>query len=200
MMLFRNILITVSCLLLPGCAGYLNAWTNDPFQHQAVKGPTIYTMTGDRRTTVFNDRNSSMKYCAESLPDAVAAVAASSSASLSAQGLEGGAGGEAKMSDATTISLLQTFRRTEIAELSRQLGWSTCLAWAQGAIDNAQYHAILQDIISGSLEVMKTRAQQSLIAAPPAEKAKPDIKDEHKSNAKADPKADARPIVVTVQQ
>jgi hypothetical protein len=153
-------------LALSGCAGYLNAWTNDPLQHHSVGKPAVYTMTGDRRTAVFLKPSDGMHYCAESLPDAVAALAASSSASLKANGLKGGAGGEATITDATTVSLLQTFQRTEITELSRQLGWSTCLAWAQGAITNDQYHAILKDIVSGSLEIMKTRAsQQQNIAA-----------------------------------
>jgi len=186
--------IVVMTLLLPsfliqGCAGYLNAWTNDPFQRHKIKGSTVYTMTGDRRTAIVNDKNSNVRYCAESLPDGISALASSSTANIKAEGLKGGAGGGIDFSDKNAVSLMQTFQRTEIAELSRQLGWSTCLAWMQGAISDEQYHAILKDIVAGSIEVMKTRASQAQIA-PTLQQ--PVIAEKVKSEVSVQPKANAQ--------
>ena len=151
-----------------GCASTVTAWKNDPLQSYEVLGPSVYAMTGDRRTAVFTKKGGDLRYCAESLPDAVAAFAASSSAKLKAEGLKGGAGGEAGVSDQTAVGLLQTFQRTEIAEVSRQLGFNTCLAWSQGAITDAQYHDLLEKLVSGSIDVMKTRASQPLTPSTPA--------------------------------
>lgn len=156
-------LVTLAATGLSGCAGAITAWKSDPLQSYNVAAPSIYAMTGDRRTAVFTKRDSLLKYCAESLPDAVAAVAASSSATAKGKGVELG------MTDATTISLLQTFQRTEIAEVSRQLGWNTCLAWSQGAITDAQYFGLLQQMVTGSIDVMKARASQPT-GAPAVEK------------------------------
>jgi hypothetical protein len=149
-------LLAVSSTCLSGCAGVVTAFKNDPLQSYDVKGPSVYAMTGDRRTAVYTRQTSDLKFCAESMPDAIAAIAASSKANLDTGKVEGG------FSDATAVGILQTFQRTEIAELSRQLAWNTCLAWAQGAIDNVQYHALLTKIVDGSIEVMKTRSTQEV--------------------------------------
>jgi hypothetical protein len=162
----RSLFIAVCGLSVSGCAGVVTAWKNDPLQSYDVIGPSIYTMTGDRRTAVFTRKDADLRYCAESLPDAVAAFAASSSAKLKAEGLRNGAGGEVGISDQASAALLQTFQRTEIAEVSRQLGFNTCLAWSQGAITSPEYHALLQDIVAGTIEVMKTRAGQPLPPPP----------------------------------
>jgi hypothetical protein len=148
--------------VLSGCAGVVTAWKNDPLQAYDVVGPSIYAMTGDRRTAVFSRQNDPLKYCAESLPDAVAAYAALSQANAKASGLKGEAAGEVGFSDSTTAGLLQTFQRTENAEIMRQLGWNTCLAWAQGAISNQEYFSILNKLVDGGVEVMKVRAAQPL--------------------------------------
>jgi len=171
---------------LTGCASVVTAWKNDPLQAYSVKQPSIYAMTGDRRTAVFSDRNSTLKYCAESLPDAVAAFAAASSAKAKAEGLKGGAGGEIGFSEQTAVALLQTFQRTEIAELSRQLGFNTCLAWAQGAITNEQYGALLVKIVDGSIDVMKERSKQkpeSLVTELPKVTLAPKLKDDESMDA-----------------
>ena len=154
------LLLALATFCLTGCAGAITAWKNDPLQSYKVEGPSIYAMTGDRRTAVFSDQTSPRKYCAESLPDAVAAIAASSRAAAKTKGVE------VEFGEATAVGLLQTFQRTEIAEVSRQLGWNTCLAWAQGAISNAEYHALLQQIVAGSIDVMKKRASQPVAALP----------------------------------
>jgi hypothetical protein len=75
---------------------------------------------------------------------------------------------------------LQTFQRTEIAEVYRQIGWNLCLAWAQEAISSAEYHALLKEYVTGGIDVIKTRAAQdpskaaaAPTAAKPAEQPKP---------------------------
>ncbi len=153
-------LTLLSALALAGCAGTITAFKNDPLQSYEVKVPSIYAMTGDRRTAVFARQNSDMKYCAESLPDAVAAVAASSRAAANYK--EAGI----DIADSTAVGLLQTFQRTEIAEVSRQLGWNTCLAWAQGAITSSQYHQLLEKLVVGSIDVMQKRAGQPVVPLP----------------------------------
>ena len=107
----RIALLGATFLSLTGCAGVVTAWKNDPLQSYRVEGPSIYAMTGDRRTAVFSRQTDPLKYCAESLPDAVAAFAASSNARLSAEGLQGGAGGELGYEDSASAGLLQTFHR-----------------------------------------------------------------------------------------
>jgi hypothetical protein len=155
---FRQILLTTSALGLSGCAGIVTALTNDPLQHYNPQGSTVYAMTGDRRTAVITDPQSSLHFCAESLPDAVAAYSASSKAKL---GLTGK--GEGSFEDGVTAGLLQTFQRTEIAEVYRQMGWNTCLAWAQGAITDEQYYQLLTKMVDGGLTVMETRSKQTQV-------------------------------------
>jgi uncharacterized protein YceK len=148
-------LLLSTALSLSGCAGVVTALTNDPLQHYDVKGPTIYAMTGDRRTAVAFAPGSNFRFCAESLPDAVAVFTASSSAKA---GVKDKA--EAAISDATAAGLMQTFHRTEIAEVYRQMGWNTCIAWAQGAITNAEYYTLLDKMVVGGVNVMATRSSQ----------------------------------------
>jgi hypothetical protein len=62
--------------------------------------------------------------------------------------------------DATYAGLLQTFQRTEIAEVYRQMGWNICLAWAQGATADPVYLGLLQQYLTGGIEVIKARAAQ----------------------------------------
>ena len=163
-MFLRCIFLFTSALSLSACAGVVTAFKNDPLQSYDVPGATVYAMTGDRRTAVFFDTARNWRYCAESLPDAVAAYAAASSAKLRADQIRGGSGVEVGFGDATSVGLLQTFQRTEIAEVSRQMGWNLCLAWTQGGITNDQYYSLLDKLVTGSVDVMKTRSGQT----PPA--------------------------------
>jgi hypothetical protein len=147
-----------SLFSLTGCAGVVTAFKNDPLQAYPANRESVYAMTGDRRTAVMMNKDSPLRFCAESLPDAVAAFSASSKASI---GIEGKAQGG--FSDSTAAGLLQTFQRTEIAEVFRQLGWNTCLAWAQGAIDEKQYFGLLEKMVVGGLDVMTRRASQTQV-------------------------------------
>lgn len=142
--LLTGALLGGACFLVSGCAGVVTAFKNDPLQAYDVEHASIYAMTGDRRTAVMLEQNPKHRFCAESLPDAVAAFAASSRARAGITGK-----GDAEFSDATTAGLLQTFQRTEIAEVYRQMGWNTCLAWLQGAITQPQYHELLRKMVDG---------------------------------------------------
>lgn len=157
---FKALLLGGFCLSVSGCAGAITAWKSDPLQSYDVLKPSIYTMTGDRRTAVMMEKNPNYRFCAESLPDAVAAFAASSKAKAAVTGQ-----GEAGFEDATSAALLQTFQRTEIAEVYRQMGWNTCLAWLQGAIDDDEYHLLLAKMIDGGLDAIKSRASQQIPTA-----------------------------------
>ncbi|CAM8671588.1 hypothetical protein [Sphingobium sp.] len=160
MMFAIRLMAIACCVTLPGCAGLVTAWKSDPLQVYAMENPAVYTMTGDRRTAVLMDTNTARRFCAESLPDAAVAYGATSTAGLTAKGID------AKFSDAVTATLLQTFQRTQDAEIYRQMGWNSCLAWAQGAITSEQYHALLQLMVTGGLDTMKKRAEPAPIAAP----------------------------------
>jgi hypothetical protein len=156
MLPIKGLLLASASLLIAGCASLVTAFKNDPLQHYDMVGPTVYTMTGDRRTAVaLVGPNGGYRFCAESLPDAVAVFTASSKAKLLAEGKF-----EAGLDEATAAGLLQTFQRTEIAEVYRQLGWNTCMAWAQGAIDNTSYANLLSAMVAGGIDIMKVRASQ----------------------------------------
>lgn len=154
-MLIRGLLLAEAGLWVSSCASLITAFKNDPLQHYDLVGPTIYTMTGDRRTAVALKGPQGFRFCAESLPDAVAVFTASSKAKLLAEGKF-----EAGLDEATAAGLLQTFQRTEIAEVYRQLGWNTCMAWAQGAIGDARYSQMLTAMVAGGIDIMKIRASQ----------------------------------------
>jgi len=158
--------------VLTGCSSLVTAWKNDPLQSYTIERPSIYAMTGDRRTAVIMMPGQGQRFCAESLPDAAAAFSAASEASAGVQDRATGA-----FKDSATAALLQTFQRTEIAEVYRQIGWNLCLAWAQEAIDSAQYHALLKDYVGGGIKAIETRAAQpaagATASAKPPEPPKP---------------------------
>ncbi len=149
------IVISIAAFTLGGCASTVTAWKNDPLQVYDIKGPTVYAMTGDRRTAVLMEANTTKRFCAESLPDAVAAYSAASKANANVQDKA-----SAAIEDATYAGLMQTFQRTEIAEVYRQMGWNLCLAWAQGAITSPEYYALLDKFVTGGLHAISERAEQ----------------------------------------
>jgi hypothetical protein len=161
-------LTVISSFMLSACSSMVTAWKNDPLQAYTIERPTIYAMTGDRRTAVMMLPGQGQRFCAESLPDAAAAFSAASEANAGVKDQVTGA-----FKDSTTAALLQTFQRTEIAEVYRQMGWNLCLAWAQQAIDTPQYHALLKEYLTGGIDVIKTRASQPAAAAAGAAAAKP---------------------------
>ncbi len=62
---------------------------------------------------------------------------------------------EGTAKDSFKTTLMQTFSRTEASEIYRQMGWNTCLAWAQGAIKSETYERFLEKMVDGGLEIMK---------------------------------------------
>lgn len=119
------------------------------------------TVTGERRLEFIAPKGSNLRMCAESLPEVSSAVAAATGASANIVDK-----GAASVNDAFKTALLQTFTRTEIAEVLRQMGWQACQAWAQGALDDAQYREQLAKIIDAGIKVVELRASQPLSAAP----------------------------------
>lgn len=181
--------VTLFAILLSGCAGTLSSILNDPLHHYDVdkKGTAVYTMTGDRRTAIMFSPESKHRFCAESLPDAVSVFSASSGGKLNVAGK-----GDVEIKDASSAATLQTFRRTEIADVYRQMGFNTCIAWAQGGITPDQYYQLLNQLITEGLRAINTRAgqetkiiegtggaiilttsEQSMVVPPPAPKPSP---------------------------
>jgi hypothetical protein len=157
--------LATTFLAMTSCAGTVSAWKNDPLQSYKVAGPSIYAMTGDRRTAVFTrkDKDGPLRFCAESMPDAISVFTGSSAVNVKAEGITKSLGVEAGFTDTSAAGVLQTFQRTEIAEVLRQLGWNTCLAWAQGAITEPEYYGLLDKVVTGSIDVMKTRSTQTQV-------------------------------------
>ena len=156
------------CLLmnLAGCASTISAVTNRSIAAHDFKEGRIFSMTGERRLAMAvakmkKDDPKRVVMCAESLPEVAAAVAASSSASASLVNQGSGA-----LSDAFQTQLLQTFTRTEISEVLRQLSWQLCQAWAQGALTDDEYKAELNRLVTAGIDVMKVRADQTPAATP----------------------------------
>lgn len=155
-------------------------------------------MTAERRLAFMVRRPGTdrLAWCAESLPDVAQAI--TSSSKLSSQlSKNSNVGSE----DVFGTTLTQTFTRTEIAEVYRQVAWQACQAWAQGVYSDAKYAAELDTILATGLAVVATRAAQPLAPASkpdgsPADKTKTDAekvaeaaakkaKDEEAAKAKA---------------
>ncbi len=168
------IALGMTCTLLGGCSSVVTAWKADPIQIYPVKkatventGSAIYTMTGERRTAVVMNRMGKDAFCAESLPEAASAYGAKSGATAKGAKIEG------SFSDDFALTLLQTYQRTEISEIYRQMAWNTCLAWAQQAISDAQYQALVAKMVTGGIEVMKMRATPTPVKVTKPAAAKP---------------------------
>jgi hypothetical protein len=170
----------------------VTAWKNDPLQSYEIKKPSIYAMTGDRRTAVLLLGPNGYRFCAESLPDAVAAYSAASKANAGIKDKVTGG-----FEDATYAGLMQTFQRTEIAEIYRQLGWNMCLAWAQGGLEDPHYRALLTKFADGGLDAIAKRAIQEAKFPPiapvtlnvgPGGTVEAAVKNETKTDAKPQPK------------
>lgn len=150
--------------ILSGCASSISAWKGRAFAAHQFKPDRLISMTGERRLAFIVHPESSItkgtRFCAESLPDASMAAAGSSSTDASALKAV-----PLKIGDAYSSTLLQTFHRTEIAELYRQMGWQACQAWAQGVLTNEEYKVHLNKIISTGVDVIQKRAAQPVAAS-----------------------------------
>jgi hypothetical protein len=100
-----------------------------------------------------------MAWCAESLPETSQAV--TSSSKLTSQFSKNSNAG---VEDAFGTTLTQTFVRTEIAEVYRQMSWQACQAWAQGVYSDAKYAQQLDLLLAAGIDIVKTRATQPLSA------------------------------------
>lgn len=190
----RALLISAFAVATGGCASMVTAWKNDPLQSYKIESSSIYAMTGDRRTAIiFRDElTKKNRFCAESLPDAVAAFSAASKANAGVKDKV-----TAGYEDAAYAGLLQTFQRTEIAEIYRQLGWNMCLAWAQGGLEDPHYRALLTKFADGGLDAIAKRAIQEAKFPPvapvtlnvgPGGTVEAAVKNETKTDAKPQPK------------
>ena len=182
-------LTSITVLLsLSGCASTISAVTNRSIAAHDFREGRIFSMTGERRLAMtVRTKDGRVVLCAESLPEVAAAVAASSSASASLVNRGSGA-----LSDAFQTQLLQTFTRTEISEVMRQLSWQLCQAWAQGGLDHPVYSVQLRRLITAGIKVMEARAAQEIKVAPAA--------GEKTSVVAAGPPATAPAVVVSVPQ
>lgn len=151
------------CFVLSGCASTITAWKSRPVAVHDLESDRFITMTGERRLALLVDREHAKQvaWCAESLPEASQAVSSSSKnrAQLTANSNVGS-------EDTFGTTLTQTFTRTEIAEIYRQMAWQACQAWAQGVFTNTEYNEKLSKILNAGIDVIKIRATQPL--TPPA--------------------------------
>lgn len=169
---FRIATIALVALGVTGCSSLISSWKTRPVAAHKLYSGRMFSLTGERRLAFFVPRADAGRpysaaedeyrtaWCAESLPEASQAVAATSKPSFGQ--------GELKLGteDSLTTTLTQTFTRTEVAEVFRQLGWQTCQAWAQGVLSDDQYRAHLGDLVKTGLEVIKIRASQPVSALP----------------------------------
>lgn len=140
-------------ILLSGCSSTITAWKSRPFAQHTLGRPEqkggdsqLYILTAERRVAVLIPENWDKHFCAESLPEAALALSATSSADLSNAG-----NGSLNVSDEVRASLLQTFTRTERAEILRQMGWQLCQAWAQNVLSDVEYKEALYDLVDAGL-------------------------------------------------
>ena len=173
----RFLLLVSLAMGLGGCASQLTAaftrpWRTDTmpgrgwFDGSPVDRSDIITgnATAERRLIIARVRRDPIRgpedrvLCAESLPDAAQAIAARDALAVS-QSLASGRTTSIELDTQVRTALLQTFQRTELAELSRQLAWQVCLAYANGALTTEEYRTQLIRIIDGSFRVMERRIE-----------------------------------------
>lgn len=162
----KILFITAIGYALSGCSASISAYKNRAISKHGTlykekfENGQVMALTGDRRLAIgFPEKPSTpFKFCAESIPDAAAAIGAASSLKVSDK-IEAG--------DSVSTGLLQTFNRTENAELFRAWSFTMCSAWAQGAITTPQYHESLSTMTGALAEVMKTNATKGITYAAP---------------------------------
>lgn len=187
-----------------GCASTISAIHNDPARVHTLRPNRFFTLNGNSRMafqverydkehpdrSVYIDSKSKrpvyrMAWCAESLPEVAQAVNSSSKPNIKlSEKLSGGT------EDAFATALTQTFARTEIAEIYRQMGWQACQAWAQGVMTDEEYKVMLDGIVATGANVVTVRALQPLspdaakIAADAMSAAKKKLEEEAARKAK----------------
>ena len=172
-----NFLVAM-CLSTTGCASTISAIHNDPARVHTLRPNRFFTLSGNSRMafqverydkehpewSVYTDNKTKhqvhrLAWCAESLPEVSQAVTAASKPNLKiGEKLSGGT------EDNFATTLTQTFARTEIAEIYRQMGWQACQAWAEGVMSDEAYERQLTAIINTGASVIEKRASQSISA------------------------------------
>lgn len=150
----------VGALALVGCGSTLNAIFERSVSSEPLDRTQVVTMTGERRVTIAVDRNGPYTVCAESLPDAARALGARTVGDLDLGTANGQARASGGFDDQVQTALLQTNTRTEIADVSRILGFQVCSAYANNGINQTQYGSLLRDIITGANSAMLANAQR----------------------------------------
>jgi hypothetical protein len=163
--------------MLSGCASTITALQNSPAKPHTLRPDRFFSLTGERRLAFQVKRSDNrVAWCAESLPEAAQAVSAASKPTLSIP-----EGPSAGTDDTFSTTLVQTFTRTEIAEMYRQMAWQMCQAWAQEVYTDAQYREQLNLLLASGVKVIETRASQPLTPAPAKSEVKVEPKDEGKA-------------------
>lgn len=147
--------------LLCGCSSFATAVFERPQIRDEIKDSqevVIITTTGERRITTTH----SGIVCAESYPDVATAAGAVSKAAASASGSQGAGTVSGNVSDQFQTALLQTFNRTETADVVRQIGWQICQAYSNARITKYDYYALLNNLTTRAFNTLDKRA-----SAPP---------------------------------
>lgn len=174
--------LTAILLLWPlsACSTSLNSIFERSVSSEHITYDKVLTMTGERRVALvvpYVDKTLSKAdekefyeklghvrkvICAESLPDAARSIDAKTdlTANLAVPVATTGIApsGEQKVSDTLKTSVLQTFVRTETADVVRQLGWQICQGYANGAIREDEYRDLLKSVIAGSFQTLAIAA------------------------------------------
>lgn len=156
----RPLLLLLPLTLTGGCSSIASALLGRPVQADHYKDGeqslSVMALQGQYRVGVIRDVRSTLRACAESLPDTAVAAGASSGVTVSDPTAAGARSLAAN--DEYQTALLQTFHRTETADVVRQLGWQYCQAWSNGALRDAQYAALLEQLTRGAVAVLEKRA------------------------------------------
>ena len=168
----------LAALALSGCASSITALQNSPTKPHTLRPNRFFSLTGERRLAFQVKRSDDrVAWCAESLPEAAQAVSATSKPNLQIPN-----GPTVGTDDSFSTTLLQTFTRTEIAEMYRQMAWQACQAWAQEVYTDAQYREQLNMLLASGIKVIETRSTQALPGSTPSPKV--ETKNETKSDGK----------------
>lgn len=160
---FALVSIILIGFTLSGCASSIISYKNravskHDLAKQKYQTGAVFVLTGERRLAVaFPADKLNYRFCPESLPDVASAIGAASTGSADWGGRKLG------FSDQVTQALMQTFQRTNDAELLRQLAFMNCTAWAQtpqravdGTMDKAYWDQV-KHITTEVLALMKER-------------------------------------------
>lgn len=145
---------------LAGCGSTLNSIFERSVTSEPLDRTQVVTMTGERRVTIAVERNGPYTVCAESLPDAARALGARSAGTLDLGTANGQARASGGYDDQMQTALLQTNTRTEVADVSRILGFQVCSAYANNGITQPQYASLLEQIIAGANTAMLANARR----------------------------------------